>query len=124
MVERLPPDIEVKYSKYVQLRQLLESLQAEKVKLEAEIAEANEIIQTLEKLSDDAEVFVLKGFVLVKSEKGKVLEDLKKQVEELELKLTTVKRHEEATKAQVEKLEAELKKLLGGLGGAKAGGAG
>ena len=124
MVERLPPDIEVKYSKYVQLRQLLESLQAEKVKLEAEIAEANEIIQTLEKLPDDAEVFVLKGFVLVKSEKGKVLEDLKKQVEELELKLTTVKRHEEATKAQVEKLEAELKKLLGGLGGAKAGGAG
>ncbi len=124
MVERLPPDIEVKYSKYVQLRQLLESLQAEKVKLEAEIAEANEIIQTLEKLPDDAEVFVLKGFVLVKSEKGKVLEDLKKQVEELELKLTTAKRHEEATKAQVEKLEAELKKLLGGLGGAKAGGAG
>ncbi len=124
MVERLPPDIEAKYAKYLQLRQLLEGLQAEKVKLETEIAETNEIIKTLEEMPDDAEVFVMKGFVLVKSEKGKVLEKLKRKVEELELKLTAAKRHEEATRSQLEKIEAELKKLLGGLGGAQPGGAG
>ena len=122
MVERLPPEVEAKYTKYLKLRETLNSVEVQKSRVELELAEVTKVKEEVERLPDDAEIFVLKGFVLVKKSKEEVLKELSKQKEDLEVKLLSLKSHEESLRKEVERLERELKSLLSGLGGAQAGG--
>ncbi len=121
MVERLPPDVEAKYNKYMQLRETLNAISQERVVLEGSIAEIDAIIEKIKEAGDDAELYKMAGFILVKSSKEAVLKELEEKRENLEVRLRAVKSQEESMTSELRRLEEEIKKALGGK---PAGGAG
>ncbi len=123
-IEKIPPQVEAKYRKFIQARELLEKVSQEKALLEASLAEIDSVIEELNSLPDNAEVYRMKGVVLVKVEKNEALKDLNSKKESIELKLMALRRQEETLQKEVERLGRELNQMLAGGGGAPVGGAG
>lgn len=122
MVERIPPEVEAKYTKYVKLRDTLSAVTQERVTLEGAISEIDDVLDKVSRLSADVDLYRLVGYVMVKSSRDEVIAELKNRREELELRLKAVKSQEEYLRREVDRLAGELRTLLGGTGGAGAGG--
>ncbi len=122
MVERIPPEVEAKYTKYVKLRDTLSVVTQERVTLEGAINEIDDVLDKVSRLSADVDLYKLVGYVMVKSSKDEIIAELKNRREELELRLKAVKSQEEYLRREVDRLAGELRTLLGGTGGAGAGG--
>ena len=122
MVERVPPEVEAKYTKYVKLRDTLSAITQERVTLEGAISEIDDVLDKVSRLSADADLYRLVGYVMVKSSRDEVMAELRGRREELELRLKAVKSQEEYLRREVDRLASELRTLLGGSGGAGAGG--
>ncbi len=118
MVEKVPPDVEAKYNKYVQLRETLNAVVQERLNVEGTIAEIDSIVEKLRDLPENAELYRMFGYVLVKSTRDEVLNELNEKKEDLELRLKALKSQEESLKREIEKLGEELKRLLSGRMGA------
>ena len=118
MVEKVPPDVEAKYNKYVQLRETLNAVVQERLNVEGTIAEIDSIVEKLKDLPENTELYRMFGYVLVKSSKEEVLSELNEKKEDLELRLKALKSQEESLKREIEKLGEELKRLLSGRTGA------
>ncbi|MCE4604688.1 MAG: prefoldin subunit beta [Aeropyrum sp.] len=123
MVERLPPDVEAKYTKYLKLRETLTAVLREKAAVEAGLAEVESVLNEVKDLPEDSDFFKLAGFVLVKRDKSSIVEELNKRKEDLEIKLKVLKSQEDHLKNEMERIEAELRRYLqggaGAIGGAK-----
>ncbi|WP_048812734.1 prefoldin subunit beta [Acidilobus saccharovorans] len=126
MVERVPPEAEVKYNKYLQLRDTYNAIVQQRLAAESSLSEIEKVIETLNGLSDSAEVYKMAGFVLVKSTKGDLLKELQDRKENLELKIKALKNQENLVKDELDKVAGELQRLLQGAvgGGGAAGPAG
>jgi prefoldin beta subunit len=122
LVERVPPEVEAKYTKYVKLRDTLSAITQERVTLEGAISEIDDVLDKVSRLSADADLYRLVGYVMVKSSRDEVVAELRGRREELELRLKAVKSQEEYLRREVDRLASELRTLLGGSGGAGAGG--
>jgi prefoldin beta subunit len=122
LVERIPPEVEAKYTKYVKLRDTLSVVTQERVTLEGAINEIDDVLDKVSRLSADVDLYKLVGYVMVKSSKDEIIAELKNRREELELRLKAVKSQEEYLRREVDRLAGELRTLLGGTGGAGAGG--
>jgi prefoldin beta subunit len=122
LVERIPPEVEAKYTKYVKLRDTLSAITQERVTLEGAISEIDDVLDKVSRLSADVDLYRLVGYVMVKSSRDEVIAELKNRREELELRLKAVKSQEEYLRREVDRLAGELRTLLGGTGGAGAGG--
>jgi prefoldin beta subunit len=120
--ERVPPEVEAKYTKYVKLRDTLSAITQERVTLEGAISEIDDVLDKVSRLSADADLYRLVGYVMVKSSRDEVVAELRGRREELELRLKAVKSQEEYLRREVDRLASELRTLLGGSGGAGAGG--
>jgi len=122
LVERIPPEVEAKYTKYVKLRDTLSAITQERVTLEGAISEIDDVLDKVSRLSADVDLYRLVGHIMVKSSRDEVIAELKNRREELELRLKAVKSQEEYLRREVDRLAGELRTLLGGTGGAGAGG--
>ncbi len=125
MVERVPPEAEVKYNKYVQLRDTYNAIVQQRLAAETSLSEIEKVLERLNSLSDDTEIYKMTGFVLVRSSKADLVKELNDRKEELELKIKALKNQEDLVKEQLERLASELQALVqgGGQSQAKAGGA-
>ena len=123
-IEKVPPQVEAKYRKFVQARELLARVAQEKALLEASLTDIDKLLEELEKVGDDTELYRMKGMVLVKTTKEALVKELKEKKESLELKLMALRKQEESLQKEVERLGKELAQMLGGAGGAPVGGAG
>lgn len=123
-IERIPPQVEAKYRKFLQARELLARVTQEKALVETSLTDVEKLLEDLRNIGSDAELYRMKGFVLVKTEKDSLIKELESRKENLELKLLALKKQEESLQKEVERLGKELSKMLGGSGGAPVGGAG
>ncbi|MCE4611181.1 MAG: prefoldin subunit beta [Desulfurococcales archaeon] len=124
MVERLPPEVEAKYTKYLKIRETLETVVRERSVVEASLAEVESVLKALEALPDDVEIYKAMGFVMVKSDKESIKKELENRKEDLEIKLKVLREQEKALRSELERLEGEIRRLLGGAGaggGARGG---
>lgn len=117
-MERVSPEVEAKYSKYVKLRDALAAVSQERLTIETSLGEIEDLLERIGKMPEDVELYKLMGYVLVRSKRDEVSEELKNRKEELQLRLTAVKAQEEHLKKELDRLAAELKALLGGGSGA------
>jgi len=122
-IEKVPPSIQAKFQKLIEYQELRARLARERSILESTKAELESLIKELEAMEDDVELYRARGIVLVKVDKKALLEELKKKVEDLELKLIAIKEQEKKIVQEIEKLAKELEAFRGG-GGAPVGGAG
>ncbi|MCE4600705.1 MAG: prefoldin subunit beta [Desulfurococcales archaeon] len=124
-IEKVPPQVEAKYRKFVQARELLARVAQEKALLEASLADIEKLLEELKGVGDDAELYRMKGIVLIKTSKEALVKELQEKKESFELKLVALRKQEESLQKEVERLSKELAQMLGGgSGGAPVGGAG
>ena len=124
MVERVPPEAEVKYNKYVQLRDTYNAILQQRLAAESSLSELEKVLERLNSLSDDAEVYRMTGFVLIRTTKADLLKELQERKEDLELKIKALKNQENLVKGELERVASELQGILQGLAGKQAGSAG
>ncbi|MCX8195804.1 MAG: prefoldin subunit beta [Acidilobaceae archaeon] len=113
MVERLPPEVEAKYTKYVKVRDALTAVSQERITIENTLGEIEELLERIGKLSQDVELYKMMGYVLVKASRDDVIGELRERKEELELRLKAVKAQEEHLRKELERLSGELRSLIG-----------
>jgi len=123
-IEKIPPQVEAKYRKFIQARELLEKVAQDKALLEASLAEIESILEELNGIPDDSDIYKLKGVVMIKINKEKAVKELTSKKESIELKLMALRKQEETLQKEVDRLGKEINQLLAGTGGAPVGGAG
>lgn len=117
----MPPEAEVKYNKYVQLRDTYNAIVQQRLAAESSLSEVEKVLERLNSLSDNAEVYKMTGFVLVKTNKNDLIKELQERKEDLELKIKALKNQENLVKQELDKIVSELQGLL--QGAASKGGA-
>jgi prefoldin beta subunit len=92
------------------LEQKLQNSMLQKQAFQMELAETNSSLKEVEKSGD--EVFKIIGQLMIKSEKGKVQEELLSKQKILELRIKTFEKQEKILTEQVERIREELTKSV------------
>jgi prefoldin beta subunit len=88
------------------LEQRLQNSILQKQAFEMEFAETSSALKELEKSGD--EVFKIIGQLMIKSEKGKIKEELSSKQKILELRIKTLEKQENSLTQQLDKLRDEI----------------
>lgn len=110
----VPPSVQQQVLRLQQLQQSLAVLLSEKQRIEAELAEIGAALEELNKLEDGVSVYKAVGPVLVMSTKEKVVSELNERKELADTRLKVLERQEARAKAQIESLQKEVQRMLGG----------
>ncbi len=108
----LPPQIQEQLQRLQQMQQTLQAVSTQKQRLETELNEAERAIEELEKSTEDAPVFKMVGSILVKSNKEKLLSDLKEKKEILNTRRTILGKQEERARNRVKEMQEKLQEKL------------
>ncbi|MAH07404.1 prefoldin subunit beta [Candidatus Pacearchaeota archaeon] len=90
--------------------QNLQQIMMQKQAFQMELGETENALTELEKATDD--VFKMVGNIMIKTDKTKTLEDLKKKKELLDLRLKSIETQETDLTKQAEELKAEVMKKI------------
>ena len=110
----LPPSIQQQLIRLQQLQQTLNILVAEKQQLETELAEINNALEELNKVDDTTTIYKAVGSVLIQTTKNRLVSELSEKKELADTRLKVLERQESRTRAQLEELQRELQRTLGG----------
>jgi prefoldin beta subunit len=113
MSGELPPQIQNQLAQLQQLQQQAQAVISQKSQIEALIRETDAALKELEKSSDDAVIYKSVGELLFKSEKPKLLEELKERKDMMDLRLKTMSKQEERIQSRFTQLQDQLKQSLG-----------
>ncbi len=122
MVEKVSREAEAKYMKYMKLRETLAKILQEKAIAEGAMEEVNALLSQLKELPEDAELFKMTGYVMVKTTKNDIVKELEDKKEDLEIKLKALEAQEKKLKEDLDRIADELKRMLSGSGAAPVGG--
>lgn len=110
----LPPQIQEQLVRLQQLQQTLQSVVTQKQQLELELNETDKALSELEKSTDDTPVYKSVGSILVKSERQKLLVELKERKELLTTRVTVLGKQEERTRERLKEVQERLQERLQG----------
>ena len=110
---QLPPEIREQLTRLQQLQQTLQAVVTQKQQLELEKAEIEKASSELEKSTEGATVYKNVGNILIKSERQKLLDELKEKRELTDTRVTVLSKQEERTKTRLTELQQKLQGKLG-----------
>jgi prefoldin beta subunit len=108
----LPPQIQEQFARFQQMQQTLQAVASQKQQLELELAETEKGIDELEKIDDTSPVYKSTGNILIKVERGKMLDELKEKKELLTTRVSVLSKQEERAKSKVMELQTKLQDRL------------
>ena len=109
----IPPQIQEKLARLQQMQQSLDALLMQKQQIDVELSESDSAISELEKSTTDEGVYKQVGRVLIKSETGAVLSELKEKKELLTLRQSSLAKQESRLKERLNEAQAQLRETLG-----------
>jgi len=113
MSGELPPQIQNQLAQLQQLQQQAQAVMTQKAQIEGLIRETEAALKELEKSPDDAIIYKSVGELLFKSEKPKLLEELKERKDMMDIRLKTMAKQEERIQGRFNQLQEQLKMSLG-----------
>ena len=109
----VPPEIQDKIVQFEQLRKQLQVVTAQRMQLEGERDEVKDTLKVLEETKDDTTIYKSSGNLLMKvDDKNKLIEELKDQLETLELRVKTMKSQEERIKERFDAIQKEISEAI------------
>ena len=112
-MSQLPPNTRERLLKFQQLQNTLQSLVAQRQRLELELSETERALNSLEEISPERKIYKSVGALLVEKEKGAVVKELTERKELLEVRVKVLRRQEDKTRKRVLGLQKTLQKELG-----------
>ena len=124
MAEVAPPELQQYVAKLQQLQARLNQVAAEKSVVEAELKEVERALNVLNNASDDANIYRLAGYLMVKVSREDAQKDLSDRKDILELRLKNLEKQESLLTSEIKDLESKINEILGRYYRGKSGGAG
>jgi prefoldin beta subunit len=112
-ISQLPPNVQERIARLQQLQNTMQQLLAQKQRLEAEQAENERALKTLEETPESAKVYKSVGAVLVERDKTVVVKELTERKDFLDMRKKVLEKQEEKTKEKVQGLQETLQRELG-----------
>ena len=111
-ISSLPPNIQERLLRLQQQQQTLRSVLTQKQQLELELAEVDQALSELEKLTDAAIIYRSVGSLLVKSKRSKVTSELNERKDILNMRISVLGKQEERLRSQIKNLQTKLQRDL------------
>jgi prefoldin beta subunit len=109
----IPPDVREQLVRLQQLQQTLQAVLSQKQQLELEKTETQKALAELDKVTDDTPVYKSLGSILMKSDRQKLLVELKEKSELTNTRVTVLGKQEERTRSRLKELQQKLQERLG-----------
>jgi len=111
----IPPQVQNLFAQLQQLKAQMEALGRQKMQVEAMLRDAENALEELEKVDDDALVYKNVGDLMIKAGKGEVKEEMAEKKETFGLRQKTLERQEERGQKRYLQLQQQLQEALGGV---------
>ncbi|HUV02215.1 MAG TPA: prefoldin subunit beta [Desulfobacteria bacterium] len=111
----IPPQVQNLFAQLQQLKAQMEALGRQKMQVEAMLRDAENALEELEKVDDDALVYKNVGDLMIKAGKGEVKEEMAEKKETFGLRQKTLERQEERGQKRYQQLQQQLQEALGGV---------
>lgn len=108
----LPPEIQSMVAQLQQLQQQLQSVVNQKMHVEAMGKEAEESLKAVQGTAEDTPLYKVAGNVLVRVEKGKIMEELEEKKTTYDLRVKTLKKQEDKLKEKLTELQNKIQGVL------------
>ncbi len=108
----LPPAVQERLLRLQQLQQTLQNVLTQKQQVELELLEVDQALSELEKTTDNGVIYKSVGSLLIKTEKQKVVDELKEKKELSNMRVSVLGKQEERLRAQIKELNEKLQKDL------------
>jgi len=113
-MDNIPMKVQNQIAMLQQLQQQLQTVITQKAQYDLAVREAKRAQETLKDLSDEAEIFMNIGTVLVQQKKQKVDASLAEKIETLEIRIKSLEKQEKAMQVKFEQLSGQVKEALEG----------
>jgi prefoldin beta subunit len=122
-MERLPPQVQQQLVQFQQVQQQAQAIASQRVQMELQLKEIVRAASELEKLEGDVPTYKSIGSILIRSEREKLLEELKEKKETLEVRIKGFQRQEEKIQGRLKEMQEKIQQALkaGGGGAPQAG---
>ena len=108
------PKVQNQIAMIQQVQQQLGTIIQQKSQFEMMAKEARKAEAELASISDDSDVYVTIGTVMMKQGRDKVVADLTEKIETFELRIKSLEKQEKALTTKFEQLQAQIKSALEG----------
>lgn len=124
MQGNIPPEAQETIERLQNLQEQAQQVAVQKNEAERSLQEAQNANEALEDVDEDTNMYRDVGSLLVETDHATASSELDERIDQLEIRVETLRKQEDRVESQFEELQGELQeKLGGGLGGAGAGGA-
>lgn len=110
-----------KIRQFQELQQQARVLTGQKYQFDAQQKEMKNSLEELEK-AETTEVYKAVGQIIIKSEKSKLISEIKDQLETLDLRVKAIEKQEKKTVDRLHELQGQLESELSGMRGSNQGG--
>ncbi|HUV79606.1 MAG TPA: prefoldin subunit beta [Candidatus Bathyarchaeia archaeon] len=111
----IPPQVQNLFAQLQQLKAQMEALGRQKMQVEALLRDAENALEELEKVEENALIYKNIGELMIKASKDEVTEDLAEKKETYGLRQKTLERQEERGQKRYQQLQQQLQEALGGV---------
>ncbi|WP_456469355.1 prefoldin subunit beta [Archaeoglobus sp.] len=108
----LPPQVQNLVAQLQQLQQQLQAVITQRAQVEALLRDAEQALEELQKIEDEAPVYKAVGNVLVKEKKEDVIKELTEKKETYEIRIKTLQRQEEKLRERFAETQKKLQGIL------------
>ncbi|MEM1514036.1 MAG: prefoldin subunit beta [Candidatus Thermoplasmatota archaeon] len=110
--EDLPPQVQNQLRQLQQLQQQMELLLQQKLQIEIRLRDAEDALEELNKIDENANVYKGVGNLIIKSEKNKLIKELQEEKESLEIRKKTMESQENRLKEKINELQSKIQEAL------------
>jgi len=111
----IPPQVQNLLAQLQQLKAQMEALGRQKMQVEAMLRDAENALEELDKVDENALVYKNVGELMIKASKDEVTKDLAEKKETYGLRQKTLERQEERGQKRYQQLQQQLQEALGGV---------
>ncbi|WOF16401.1 prefoldin subunit beta [Methanoplanus sp. FWC-SCC4] len=113
-MNNIPPKVQNQLSMLQQVQQQLQTIMQQKSNFEMAAKEAKKAQEELGNVSEDADVFVTIGTVMMQKNKESVSSDLADKIETLELRIKSLEKQEKMLQTKFEQIQQQIQAAMQG----------
>jgi len=111
-MQNVPPQVQAMLGQLEGYQQQLQLVIQQKQKVQLDLNEAKKALEELEKIDEGSTVYKTVGTLMVKTDRNRAIEELRDNIETLEVRLNALERQEKKLNERLKELTAKIQAAL------------
>ncbi|ASJ10853.1 prefoldin subunit beta [Thermococcus sp. P6] len=111
-MQNVPPQVQAMLGQLEGYQQQLQLVIQQKQKVQLELNEAKKALEELEKIDEGSTVYKTVGTLMVKTDRNRAIEELRENIETLEVRFNALERQEKKLNERLKELTAKVQSAL------------